>query len=61
VSPARPLWPHLTSQITIYGWSTDVERLVKAMVLPGRRQNFGVDEVTALARAELLGVLYDWV
>jgi hypothetical protein len=43
------------------GWSTDVERLVKAMVLPGRRQNFGVDEVTALARAELLGVLYDWV
>jgi hypothetical protein len=38
-----------------------VERLVKAMVLPGRRQNFGVDEVTALARAELLGVLYDWV
>jgi hypothetical protein len=47
--------------ITKSGWSTDVERLVKAMVLPGRRQNFGVDEVTALARAELLGVLYDWV
>jgi hypothetical protein len=47
-------------KITNSGWSTDVERLVKAMVLPGRRPNFGVDEVTALDRAELLGVLYDW-
>jgi hypothetical protein len=27
-TPNDQRWPHLTSQVTIYGWCTDVERLV---------------------------------
>ncbi|HSO52289.1 MAG TPA: hypothetical protein VL330_05985 [Actinomycetes bacterium] len=31
-------------KITIYGWSTDVERLVKRIVLPGGWQGLGAGE-----------------
>jgi hypothetical protein len=34
-------------KITIYGWSTDVERLVKGTVLPGKWHGFGAGEDSA--------------
>jgi hypothetical protein len=42
-------------KITIYGWSTDMERLVKETVFPGRWHDFGAGEDSARCASSWTG------